>query len=150
MTISGREPQVAWHQDEPIGGKPPVADFESETLCAVVICLMCRLVVALKLFVVTSYKPSVNVITNGRCAEWTQFGLHPPLCKFKKKMQLPIQIPCLVTCDNTYAHLNTLLSSHFTFEVLTFLLHSYVNYVCRKLLGGEERHADVSYRRRGS
>jgi hypothetical protein len=40
-------------------------------------------------------------ITRGRCgqhAEWTQFGLHPPLCKFKKKFKLFFFVVALSSC----------------------------------------------------
>jgi hypothetical protein len=39
--------------------------------------------------ILTITRGRYNRPVSGRRAEWTQFGLHPPLCKFKKK-KLPV------------------------------------------------------------
>jgi hypothetical protein len=40
-----------------------------------------------KFSILTITRGRYNRIVNGRGAEWTQFGLHPPLCAKKKKGQ---------------------------------------------------------------
>jgi hypothetical protein len=60
-----------------------------------------------------------NRPVSGRRAEWTQFGLHPPLCKFKKKInsvgfisEIVLHILCvklypIVSYKYTHTHTQT-------------------------------------------